>query len=211
MLTAIVDYGSGNLHSAFKAFERMAAENDAGNVVVTNDPALVVSADRVVLPGDGAFPFCRKALVNSAVYEALKELVEVKERPFFGICVGMQLMAKEGHEYETTKGLGWINGEVRRIVTNDKSLQVPHMGWNDFVLVRDHFVFRSISTGDHTYFVHSYHMLLNEETEILAQVEYGGKVTAAVARENMVGTQFHPEKSGRVGLKIISNFLKWRP
>ena len=211
MLTAIVDYGSGNLHSAFKAFERMAAENDAGNVVVTNDPALVVSADRVVLPGDGAFPFCRTALVNSAVYEALKELVEVKERPFFGICVGMQLMAKEGHEYETTKGLGWINGEVRHIVTNDKSLKVPHMGWNDLVLVRDHFIFRSILNGYHAYFVHSYHMLLKEDTEILAQVEYGGKVTAAVARENMVGTQFHPEKSGLVGLKIISNFLKWRP
>ena len=211
MLTAIIDYGSGNLHSAFKAFERMAAENDAGNVVVTNDPALVVSADRVVLPGDGAFPFCRTALVNSAVYEALKELVEVKERPFFGICVGMQLMAKEGHEYETTKGLGWINGEVRRIVTNDKSLKVPHMGWNDLVLVRDHFIFRSILNGYHAYFVHSYHMLLKEDTEILAQVEYGGKVTAAVARENMVGTQFHPEKSGLVGLKIISNFLKWRP
>ena len=211
MLTAIIDYGSGNLHSAFKAFERVAADENAGKVLVTSDPAIVLKADRVVLPGNGTFPSCRQALVNSSVYEALKELVEIKKRPFLGICVGMQLMAKEGYEYTATKGLGWINGEVRRIVTDDNSLKVPHMGWNDLVLNCDHFVLNAISNGDHTYFVHSFHMLLKEESKILAEVEYGGRVTAMVASENMVGTQFHPEKSGSVGLKIISNFLKWFP
>ena len=211
MLTAIIDYGSGNLHSVFKAFERMATENNAGKVVVTSDPAIVIKADRVVLPGDGAFPSCREALLNSAVYEALKEVIEVKARPFLGICVGMQLMAKAGHEYGSTKGLGWINGEVHRIVTDDRGLKIPHMGWNDLVLVRDHFVLKGISNGDHTYFVHSFHMHLQDETEILAHVDYGGRVTAVVGCQTIIGTQFHPEKSGFVGLKIISNFLNWSP
>ena len=212
MLTAIIDYESGNLHSAHKAFERMAAETDAGKVVVTADADVVAQADRLVLPGDGAFPACMAALKGtSGLFDAMVEAVEVKGRPFLGICVGMQLMARMGHEYSDTDGLGWINAAVRRITPEDPALKVPHMGWNDLVIDQPHPVFEGIETGDHTYFVHSYHMVMDDPSERLAHVDYASDVTAIVGRDTMLGMQFHPEKSQTTGLRLIANFLNWRP
>jgi imidazole glycerol-phosphate synthase subunit HisH len=212
MLTAIIDYESGNLHSAHKAFERMAREGDAGDVVVTADADVVARADRLVLPGDGAFPACMASLKgHSGIYAAMVEAVEVKGRPFLGICVGMQLMASWGREYEDTKGLGWIEGEVTKITPADPTLKVPHMGWNDLIIDHPHPVFDGINTGDHTYFVHSYHMAVTNPAERLAHVDYAGDVTAVIGRDTMLGMQFHPEKSQTTGLRMIANFLKWRP
>ena len=211
MLTAIIDYESGNLHSASKAFARMASEYDAGSVIVTEDADVVARADRIVLPGDGAFSACHQALVASDVYEALCEAVEVKARPFLGICVGMQLMAVEGFEHERTKGLGWINGKVQKIIPSESQLKIPHMGWNDLIMHKDHPVLAGVSSGDHAYFVHSYQMCLDQDDSLLAYVEYGERVTAIVGRDTMLGMQFHPEKSAQVGLKMILNFLKWTP
>jgi glutamine amidotransferase len=212
MLTALIDYESGNLHSAEKAFQRMARETGAGEVVVTSDADVVARADRVVLPGDGAFPACHDALTGrSGLFEALREAVEVKGRPFLGICVGMQLMARKGHEYRETPGLGWIDGEVVAIRPSDARLKVPHMGWNDLVIDRAHPVLDGIATGDHAYFVHSYQMVLDDATSLLAHCDYGGPVTAIVGRGTMVGTQFHPEKSQAAGLRLIANFLNWAP
>ncbi|APX11864.1 imidazole glycerol phosphate synthase subunit HisH [Tateyamaria omphalii] len=210
-LTVLIDYESGNLHSAEKAFERMAREADAGTVVVTSDADVVAKADRIVLPGDGAFPACAGALRGSGVYEALVEAVEKKGKPFLGICVGMQLMASWGREYSDTAGLGWINGEVVHIAPDDAALKVPHMGWNDLVLDAEHPVFKGVSTGDHTYFVHSYHFEVADPAMRLAHVTYGGDVTAVVGRDTMLGMQFHPEKSQDVGLRLIRNFLTWAP
>ena len=212
MLTAIIDYESGNLHSAHKAFERMAREADAGEVIVTTDPDTIARADRIVLPGDGAFPACMAALKGkSGIYDAMIEAVEVKARPFLGICVGMQLMATWGREYEDTRGLDWVGGEVTRITPTDPALKVPHMGWNDLVIDAPHAVFDGIATGDHTYFVHSYHMAVTNLAQRLAHVEYASDVTAVIGRDNMVGMQFHPEKSQTTGLRLISNFLTWKP
>jgi glutamine amidotransferase len=212
VLTAIIDYESGNLHSAEKAFGRMAAEANAGEVVVTSDADIVARADRIVLPGDGAFPACVKALKGTGgLFDALQEAVTVKARPFLGICVGMQLMASLGREYEDTDGLGWIDGEVVKIDPADKSLKVPHMGWNDLVIDTPHPVFEGIETGDHTYFVHSYHFDVTKPSERLAHVDYAGDITAIVGRDTMLGMQFHPEKSQQVGLRLISNFLTWSP
>ncbi|MCX7566371.1 imidazole glycerol phosphate synthase subunit HisH [Sulfitobacter sp. F26169L] len=212
MLTAIIDYESGNLHSAHKAFERMAREADAGEVTVTADADVIARADRIVLPGDGAFPACMDALKGKGgIYAAMCEAVEQKGRPFLGICVGMQLMATWGREYEDTKGLDWIAGEVTRITPADTSLKVPHMGWNDLVLDAPHPVFEGIKTGDHTYFVHSYHMAVSNPAQRLAHVDYASEVTAVIGRDNMVGMQFHPEKSQTTGLRMISNFLRWKP
>ena len=212
MLTAIIDYESGNLHSAHKAFERMARETDAGEVVVTADAEVVASADRLVLPGDGAFPACMSALKGAGgLYDAMVEAVEEHGRPFLGICVGMQLMASMGREYEDTQGLGWIGGEVTKITPSDPKLKVPHMGWNDLVIDHDHAVFDGLTTGDHTYFVHSYHMAVSDPAERLAHVDYGGEVTAIIGRDTMLGMQFHPEKSQTTGLRLISNFLNWKP
>ena len=212
MLTAIIDYESGNLHSAHKAFERMAREHDAGEVIVTSDAEVVARADRLVLPGDGAFPACMAALKGAGgLYDAMVEAVEEKGRPFLGICVGMQLMASMGREYEDTPGLGWIGGEVTQITPKDPKLKVPHMGWNDLVIDHDHAVFTGLQTGDHTYFVHSYHMAVADPAERLAHVEYGGEVTAIIGRDTMLGMQFHPEKSQTTGLRLISNFLTWAP
>ncbi len=212
MLTALIDYESGNLHSAEKAFQRMARETGAGEVVVTSDADVVARADRIVLPGDGAFPACHAALTGrSGLFEALREAVEVKGRPFLGICVGMQLMARRGHEYRETPGLGWIDGEVVPIRPADARLKVPHMGWNDLVIDQTHPVLDGIATGEHAYFVHSYQMVLDDPSSLLAHCDYGGPVTAIVGRATMVGTQFHPEKSQAAGLRLIANFLTWAP
>ena len=211
MLTALIDYESGNLHSALKAFEKMAAELDAGDVVVTSDPDVVARADRLVLPGDGAFPACRDALINSAIYDALCEAVEQKARPFMGICVGMQLMAKEGHEYTQTPGLGWIDGAVHKIAPTDPTLKIPHMGWNDLVITGNHPILSGVKTGDHAYFVHSFHFDVQNAADRLAHVGYGGDITAIIGSGTRVGMQFHPEKSQATGLRLISNFLNWRP
>jgi glutamine amidotransferase len=212
MLTAIVDYESGNLHSAHKAFERMAREVDAGEVVVTADADVVARADRIVLPGDGAFPACYEALTGTGgLFDAMREAVEEKGRPFLGICGGMQLMASIGREYRDTPGLDWIKGEVVAIKPKDKALKVPHMGWNDLVIDHPHPVLQGIETGDHTYFVHSYHFEVEDNAQRLAHVDYGHDVTAVIGRDTMVGMQFHPEKSQDSGLRMLSNFLEWKP
>lgn len=212
MLTAIIDYESGNLHSAHKAFERMARETDAGEVVVTADADVVARADRLVLPGDGAFPSCMASLKGkSGIYAAMVEAVEQKGRPFLGICVGMQLMATWGREYEDTQGLDWIAGEVTKTTPSDPTFKVPHMGWNDLVIDHPHPVFDGIATGDHTYFVHSFHMVVANPEQRLAHVDYAGDVTAVIGRDTMLGMQFHPEKSQAIGLRMIANFLNWRP
>ena len=212
MSIVIVDYESGNLHSAEKAFQRMAREGDAGSVTVTSDPEVIRRADRIVLPGDGAFPACKRALFDHrGVFEAMEEVVVTRGQPFFGICIGMQMMARLGHEFEETEGFGWIDGEVVRIAPSDATLKVPHMGWNDLVIDQPHPVFDGIETGDHAYFVHSYHMQVSTPAQLLAHVEYGGPITAIVGTGNMVGTQFHPEKSHATGLRLIANFLAWRP
>lgn len=212
MLTALIDYESGNLHSAEKAFQRMAQETGAGEIVVTGDPAVVAAADRIVLPGDGAFPACRRALFDhSGLFEAMDEAVRGRGRPFFGICIGMQMLADRGLEYEDTPGFGWIGGEVAEIAPADPALKVPHMGWNDLVVDHAHPVLDGVDTGDHAYFVHSYHFRVADPADRLAHVDYGGDVTAVVGRGNMFGTQFHPEKSQEAGLRMIANFLAWNP
>lgn len=212
MLTALIDYDSGNLHSAQKAFERMAREIGHGTIVVTSEPDVVARADRIVLPGDGAFPACREALfAYEGLGEAIIEAVEEKGRPFLGICVGMQMLATVGHEYRKTPGFDWIGGEISRIEPSDPSMKVPHMGWNDLVIDHPHPVLDGLKTGDHAYFVHSYHMVVRDPTERLAHVDYGGDITAIVGRDNIVGTQFHPEKSQATGLRLIANFLNWKP
>jgi imidazole glycerol-phosphate synthase subunit HisH len=213
---AIVDYGSGNLHSAAKAFERAAHEAGIGQpIVVTQDPAVVANADRIVLPGVGAFADCKRGLdaVNGMV-DALEEAVRHKARPFFGICVGMQLLAERGLEYEVKEGLGWIAGEVDRITPSNPDLKIPHMGWNTLNLARPHPLLDGIAFGPqgrHAYFVHSYQLKPSKAADLVASADYGGPVTAVVARGNIVGTQFHPEKSQKVGLALITNFLKWKP
>ena len=212
MLTAIIDYESGNLHSAEKAFQRMAREVGAGEVVVTSQADVVARADRIVLPGDGAFPACAAALRgHSGLFDALREAVEDRGRPFLGICVGMQLMATWGREYADTPGLDWIGGEVVRITPGDPGLKVPHMGWNDLVIDHAHPVFDGVQTGDHAYFVHSFQFHVSDPSDRLAHVDYGGDVTAVIGRGTMLGMQFHPEKSQATGLRMIANFLRWRP
>lgn len=216
MTVAIVDYGSGNLHSAAKAFERAArAFVDPQKIVVTRDPDIVYRADRVVLPGVGAFADCRRGLdALDGMVQSLNETVRVKARPFFGICVGMQLMAEHGREYEVTDGLGWIPGDVVKIEPRDENLKVPHMGWNTLDIVSEHPVLEKIALGPkglHAYYVHSYHLKAANEANVLARSDYGGPVTAIVGRDTAIGTQFHPEKSQRFGLALIANFLKWKP
>lgn len=212
MTTVLIDYDSGNLHSAQKAFERMAAETGGGDVVVTSDPEVVRKADRLVLPGDGAFPACRRGLQGfEGLEEALLEAVEVRAVPFLGICVGMQMMATCGLEYESVDGFNWIEGEVDLIRPSDPKMPVPHMGWNDLVIDRAHPVLEGIATGDHAYFVHSYAMQVTRPDQLLAHVDYGAAVTAIVGEGTRIGTQFHPEKSQSAGLRLIANFLNWTP
>jgi imidazole glycerol-phosphate synthase subunit HisH len=213
---AIVDYGSGNLHSAAKAFERAAHEAGLNQrIVVTQDPAVVTQADRVVLPGVGAFADCRRGLdAVPGMVEALDETVRRKGQPFFGICVGMQLLAERGREYEVTEGLGWVAGEVDRITPSDATLKIPHMGWNTLNVARPHHLLDGLALGPqglHAYFVHSYQLKPAQRTDLIAEADYGGAVTAIVGRDNIVGTQFHPEKSQKLGLALIANFLKWKP
>lgn len=212
MLTVLVDYDSGNLHSAEKAFQRMALEVGAGEVLVTSRPEDVARADRIVLPGDGAFPACRKALgAHGGLFEAIEEAVTRRARPFLGICVGMQMMASRGREYQDTPGFDWIAGEVVRITPAGAGLKVPHMGWNDLVIECPHPVLAGLKTGDHAYFVHSYHFRVTNAAERLAHCDHGGPITAIIGRDTMVGMQFHPEKSQATGLRLIGNFLTWRP
>lgn len=216
MIVAIIDYGSGNLRSASKAFERASREADvAANISVTSDPGQVARADRVVLPGVGAFADCRDGLkAVNGMWDALNDVVRAKARPFLGICVGMQLMAERGLEFGVTEGLGWIGGDVSAIEPSDPALKVPHMGWNTLTLERPHPVFEGIDLGPdglHAYFVHSYHLVPADGGDLIARADYGGPITAAVGRGNMVGTQFHPEKSQKLGLSLIANFLRWAP
>lgn len=214
MHVAIIDYGSGNLHSAAKAFERASRESGAGlEVKVSADPEDVRSADRVVLPGVGAFADCRAGLLGvDGMLEALKARVEDDARPFLGICVGMQLMATRGLEHGSHPGFDWIPGEVMPIAPELPGAKIPHMGWNELSLDSpDHPVLAGLKDGDHAYFVHSYHLRPAVPDNRLATVDYGGPVTAIVGRDNLVGTQFHPEKSQAAGLRLLANFLTWQP
>ncbi|MGE0627314.1 MAG: imidazole glycerol phosphate synthase subunit HisH [Hyphomicrobiaceae bacterium] len=212
----IIDYGSGNLHSAHKSFERAARESDANaSVAVSASPRDVAAADRVVLPGVGAFADCRRGLNEiPGMVDALEDVVRRRGRPFLGICVGMQLLATQGLEFGETAGLGWIEGDVTAIVPSDPALKIPHMGWNTLELLRPHPLLEGLASGPeglHAYFVHSYHLAARRRSDIVALTGYGGPVTAMVARDNIAGTQFHPEKSQRLGLGLIANFLRWRP
>lgn len=213
MLTAIIDYGSGNLRSAAKAFEHAAGELGGDErVIVTSAPERVARADRIVLPGQGAFADCRRGLAGvPGLEDAVSDAVTGRGRPFFGICVGMQLMADRGREFEVVEGLGWVGGEVVAIEPADPSYKIPHMGWNELVLERSHPVFDGIGEGAHTYFVHSFHLAVADRADLIATADYAQALTAAVGRDNMVGTQFHPEKSQAAGLRLIGNFLRWRP
>jgi glutamine amidotransferase len=217
MSVAIVDYGSGNLRSAAKAIERAARESGADDrVLVTSDPREVAAADRIVLPGVGAFADCRAGLygVPGMVDTLQREVIE-RGKPFLGICVGMQLMATRGVEYGIHAGLDWIKGDVVRIEPRGQSgqerLKIPHMGWNELVALKPHPLLEGIAERDHAYFVHSFQLKASRPQTVLAQTEYGGPITAMVGRDNLAGTQFHPEKSQATGLRLIANFLRWKP
>ena len=216
MRVAIIDYGSGNLRSATKAFERAAREAGiAADIELTADADRVRGADRIVLPGVGAYADCAAGLhAVKGMWEAVEEVAIGRARPFLGICVGMQLMSERGLEKAVTRGFGWIGGDVKEIAPSDPSLKIPQIGWNTITLLHDHPLFSGIPTGPqglHAYFVHSYHLEVRNPDEVLAVADYGGPVTAAVARDNLVGTQFHPEKSQALGLALIANFLRWKP
>ena len=216
MTVALIDYGAGNLRSASKAFERMiAAAGSVETVAVTSDPGTVAGADRIVLPGDGAFADCRRNLdAIPGMVEAIDEVIDRRGRPFLGICVGMQLLATRGVEHAVTPGLGRIAGEVRAVEPSDPSLKVPHMGWNTLGGRAAHPLLDGIALGPegwHAYFLHGFHLVAEDESDVIAVADYGGPVTAIVARGNIAGTQFHPEKSQKLGLAMIGNFLKWKP
>ena len=215
MSVAIIDYGSGNLHSAAKSFERANREQGGSEaILVTSDPEVMRKAERVVLPGVGAFRDCRDGLrAVPGMWETIVEEVE-RGKPFYGICVGMQLMATRGKEHVTTEGFNWIEGDVEKISPREENLKIPHMGWNTLEMIREHPVLERLPLGPkgrHAYFVHSYHLNAANEADVLARADYGGPVTAIVGKDTAVGTQFHPEKSQRFGLALISNFLKWKP
>ena len=216
MRVAIIDYGSGNLRSATKAFERAAREAGvAAEIDLTSDAARVASADRIVLPGVGAYADCRAGLdAVPGMVDAIEDVATVKGRPFLGICVGMQLMSERGLEKTVTDGFGWIAGDVKEIAPSDPTLKIPQIGWNTIHVKHSHPLFAGIPTGEtglHAYFVHSYHLDATRDDEVLAVTDYGGPVTAAVVNGNKAGTQFHPEKSQRLGLALIANFLRWKP
>ena len=210
MIVAIVDYGAGNLRSAEKALAE--AANGSARVVVTADPDAVRKADRVVLPGVGAFADCKRGLdALPGMVEALEDVALKHSRPFLGICVGMQLMASVGVEFGEHKGLGWIKGKVVVLDPADRSLRIPQMGWNNLDLKRVHPALADTKGGDHAYFVHSYHFVAERTQDVIATVDYGGPVTAVIGRDNLLGVQFHPEKSQHVGLSLLKSFLKWIP
>lgn len=216
MDVAIIDYGSGNLRSATKSFERAARERQIkANIILTDDADVVAKADRIVLPGVGAYADCASGLDRvPGMHDAIEEVVHKRGRPFFGICVGMQLMSSRGLEKTVTRGFDWIKGDVVQMTPDDPNLRIPQIGWNTIDLKRDHALFGNIHTGPnglHAYFVHSYHLAAQNDDDVLATANYGGPITAAVVRDNMFGTQFHPEKSQLLGLALISNFLKWKP
>ena len=213
MAIAVIDYGSGNLHSAAKACERAAADIGlADAVLVTSRPEEIAAADHIVLPGQGAFADCRRGLAAvSGLEAALVEAVMARGRPFLGICVGMQLMAERGREFETIEGLGWINGDVVAIEPADPALKIPHMGWNELHPHGNHPVLAGLPAGTHAYFLHSFELRPADPADLLAETDYGGPIVAAVGRDNLIGTQFHPDKSQAAGLRLIANFLQWRP
>lgn len=216
MSLAIIDYGSGNLHSAAKALERAARDSGLGTpVLVTADPNVLRRAERLVLPGVGAFKDCREGLrAVPGLWETLEEQVIAKGKPFLGICVGMQLMASRGLEHDVTEGFGWIPGDVMRISPPNPSFKIPHMGWNTLDLRRPHALLDGIALGEqglHAYFVHSYQLVPRDPSHVVATTEHGSTITAVVGRDNMAGTQFHPEKSQQLGLRLLANFLRWRP
>ncbi|MCK5167416.1 MAG: imidazole glycerol phosphate synthase subunit HisH [Rhodospirillaceae bacterium] len=213
MKVVVVDYGSGNLRSCAKAFERAATEqNIQADIIVSGDPKDVSSADRIVLPGVGAFADCRAGLDGvPGLVDAMVNAVIKNAKPFFGICVGMQLMADVGREFGDSQGLGWIAGEVVAIKPTNKELKIPHMGWNNLKIKNTHPLLAGIAADGHAYFVHSFQFVASDEKNVVAEVEYGGPISAIIAKDNMVGTQFHPEKSQGLGLKIIANFLSWKP
>jgi glutamine amidotransferase len=210
---AIVDYGSGNLRSVQKALERVTAENATGqSVVVTADSDVVANAERIVLPGVGAFADCMNGLSGvPGMVDTLRDAVLKRGAPFLGICVGMQLLADVGHEFGDHDGLGWIGGEVVKITPSEPALKVPHMGWNELNIVRPHALLARIPAKGHAYFVHSYHLRAKNPDDVLATTDYSQTLTAMVGRDNIAGTQFHPEKSQAVGLALLGNFLRWRP
>ena len=209
---ALIDYGSGNLRSAEKAL-REAARRHAidADIVVTADPDRVAAADRVVLPGVGAFASCRAGLDASGVYEAMNQAVHAKGAPFLGICVGHQLLASEGLEFGVTPGLDWIGGQVKKLEPADPALTIPHMGWNAIAFSRDHALFKGVDNGAHMYFANSFALTPSHPEDVIATTDHGGPFTAAVAKGNVAGVQFHPEKSQAAGLALLANFLEWRP
>lgn len=215
MKIAIIDYGSGNLHSAQKAIEKAAARLNKAQVEVTSDPEKILLADRIVLPGVGAFGDCKNGLSEIPnLIDALNEAVLKRGRPFLGICVGMQLLATMGLEHECTNGLDWIKGVVRPLEPSDRSLRIPQMGWNTLSMLREHELLEGVPLGDeglHAYFVHSYFFDCDNSNDLVAVTDYGGPVTAVVARDNVAGSQFHPEKSQKLGIAFLENFLRWKP
>jgi len=211
MSIAVIDYGSGNLKSAAKALEAAASNTNIGSkVVVTSDPNALKQADKIVLPGQGSFKDCYLGIKNiPGLNDALNEFVLIKKKPILGICVGMQLFAKTGYESQETKGFGWIDAEVRKINNMNKKLKLPHMGWNEIELKKDCFLFSNIKNKSHVYFIHSYEFMTKQKDCVVATTNYGNSIIVSVVKENIVGTQFHPEKSQKNGLIILENFLKW--
>ena len=211
MFIVVIDYGSGNLKSAAKALE--AASNNTNinsKIIVTSDPKIIKEANKIVLPGQGSFKDCCLGIKKiSGLEDVLNEFVLIKKKPIFGICVGMQLFAKIGYESQETKGFGWIDGEVRKINNINKTLKLPHMGWNQIELIKDFTLFANLKNKSHMYFIHSYEFITKEKDCIVATTNYGNSITVSVAKENIFGTQFHPEKSQKNGLVILENFLKW--
>jgi imidazole glycerol-phosphate synthase subunit HisH len=212
---AIIDYGSGNLHSVQKAIEKASINVHNARAEVTSDPEKILSADRIVLPGVGAFGDCKKGLLEiPGLVDALSEAVLERGRPFLGICVGMQLLATTGLEYERTDGLNWISGMVKPLEPADSSLRIPQMGWNTLSVIHHHDLLDGLSLGEeglHAYFVHSYFFSCDNSNDVVAVTEYGGPVTAVIARDNIAGSQFHPEKSQKLGIAFLENFLRWKP